>query len=62
MTQNRYSQLAKEMMNPPSAGPTSVPSATAVPLIPSARPRSCGGNVLVMIPWLFAMVAAAPTA
>jgi hypothetical protein len=38
------------------------PNATAVPEKPSARPLSLTGNVSAIIPWLFAIVPAAPAA
>ncbi|MPN04495.1 hypothetical protein SDC9_151736 [bioreactor metagenome] len=50
LIKNMYCQLATDTMKPPSGGPTSVPSATNVPDIPSARPLSSAGNTCVIIP------------
>ncbi len=37
------------MISPPIEGPRASPTATATPTKPNARPRSCGGNVWVMM-------------
>ena len=49
-------------IRPPSVGPTAIPTETMVPLMPSARHRSDGGNASVIMAIPNAMTMEAPTA
>ena len=49
LIKKRARQSDTARMTPPSDGPTVRPTATAIPINPRARPRSCAGKVCVMM-------------
>ena len=49
-------------MRPPKGGPSVSPTATTVPIVPSARPRISGGNAAVTTAGPIAIIALAPSA
>ena len=53
-------QEAALRINPPSTGPSTPPVAQVIPLMPSARPRSLGGNTSVRMATLLTTIIAAP--
>ena len=59
LNQKTHCQLS-EVSHPPSTGPTAVPTATTVPLMPSARPSSRRGKASVTMAPLLAIIKAPP--
>ena len=61
-TKKIHRQSVASRITPPRMGPAMMPSDTVVPLMPSALPRSEGGNASVVIAKPRAKIMAAPRA